>query len=152
MEEGAVIPKPAQTAWADFDEEQVQLFETLVSLLAAEQGWRERKSLFFRIIEKLREGFERNRREVGSNLPFMALLPVHLGAILERLGEERIEELEQAAFYLLSVHPEHQGAADAWLQATRERQKAFLKFLGANPFYATLFRAHEQYFLDTGPA
>jgi hypothetical protein len=152
MEEGVSVPKPAQTAWADFDEEQAQLFETLVSLLAAEPDWRDRKALFFKIIEKLRGGFEKNRRDVGSNLPFMALLPVHLGAILERLGEERIAEVEQAAFYLLSVHPEHQAAADAWLQETRDRQKAFMKFLGANPFYAALFRAHEQYFLDTGPA
>lgn len=152
MTEDAPIPirRPAQSAWDDFDDEQRGLFRTLVELLAAEPGWRERRPLFFRIVEKLRGGFEKNRRDVGSNLPFMALLPVHIAALLEGLAEEEVASLDQAAFYLLSAHPEHQEAADAWLRATRDRQKAFLKFLSANPFYAALYRAHEQYFSDPG--
>jgi hypothetical protein len=80
----------------------------------------------------------------------MALLPVHVAALLEGLAEEEVSSVDQAAFYLLSAHPEHQEAADAWLQATRERQKAFLKFLSANPFYAAQYRDHERYFSDPG--
>lgn len=144
------VRRPAQSAWDDFDGEQRGLFRTLVDLLAAEPSWRERRQLFLRIVEKLRGGFERNRRDAGSNLPFMALLPVHVAALLEGLAEEEVSSLDQAAFYLLSAHPEHQEAADAWLRATRDRQKAFLKFLSANPFYAALYQAHEQYFSDPG--
>lgn len=150
MEEGVAIRRPAQSAWDDFDPDQRDLFQTLVGLVAAEPDWRERKALLLRIVEKLRDGFESNRRQVGSNLPFMALLPVHMGAILERLEEEAVTSEEQAAFYLLSVHPEHQEAADAWLQGTRARQKGFLKFLNANPFYAALYRDYERYHSDTG--
>lgn len=67
------------------------------------------------------------------------VLPVFIGAVLERLGEERIVSAEQAAVYILSVHPEHYEAAEAWLEADIKNAKAFKKLLRADRRYATLF-------------
>ena len=67
------------------------------------------------------------------------VLPVFIGAVLERLGEERITSVEQAAVYILSVHPEHYGAAEDWLEADIKNAKAFKKLLRADRRYANLF-------------
>jgi len=143
--EAIPIPRPAQTVWEGLDEEERGLFSTLAELVAAEPDWTARRPLFLKIIEKLKAGFEANRRATGSTLPFMALLPAHVAAILERLDEGEMASVEQAAFYLLSVHPEHQGAADAWLQADRGRQRAYTEFVRKNPFYASVLAAHDRF-------
>ncbi|WP_448189363.1 hypothetical protein [Azospirillum sp. sgz301742] len=67
------------------------------------------------------------------------VLPVFIGAVLERLGEDRIVSAEQAAVYILSVHPEHYEAAEEWLQADIKNAKAFKKLLRADRRYAALF-------------
>ena len=67
------------------------------------------------------------------------VLPVFIGAVLERLGEDRITSAEQAAVYILSVHPEHYEAAEEWLEADIKNAKAFKKLLRADRRYATLF-------------
>lgn len=148
MEEPGTIAKPAQSIWEGFDDEERGLFETLAGLIAQEPDWKARKLLFLKIIEKLRDGFARNAQKFGSNLPFMTLLPSHVGALLERLDEPRIESVEQAAFYLLSIHPEHQAAAESWLASDRQGQKDFVRFVNANSFYAALYRSHEHYHGD----
>lgn len=70
---------------------------------------------------------------------YVHAVPVMLAAVLERLGESRIESMEQAAFYLLSEHPEHHDAAIAWLDADVKRMRAFRKFLRANRSYKRVF-------------
>jgi hypothetical protein len=142
------IARPAQSAWDGLDEDERGLFGSLAGFLADEPDWKARRPLFLKIIEKLKAGFERNRRAAGSDLPFMALLPAHVGAILERLAEEEVSSVEQAAFYLLSVHPEHQSAADAWLQADRHRQRDYADFVRRNPFYAALLESHDRFHGD----
>jgi hypothetical protein len=67
--------------------------------------------------------------------PFAVVAPVYIGAILERLDERSIDCLEQAAFYFLSTHPEHQDAANAWLAADPKRLRLFRTFIKANPGY-----------------
>jgi len=67
------------------------------------------------------------------------VLPVFIGAILERLEETELVCAEQAALYLLSAHPEHYEAAEAWLQADLKNTKAFKKLLRADRRYAALF-------------
>ena len=67
--------------------------------------------------------------------PFAVVVPLYVGAILERLEEPSIMCLEQAAFYFLSTHPEHQEAAKAWLEADPKRLSLFRKFIRANPGY-----------------
>jgi len=67
------------------------------------------------------------------------VLPVFIGAILERLGEERITCVEQAALYLLSAHDEHAAAAEQWLQEDIKHGKAFKKLLRSDRRYEALF-------------
>jgi hypothetical protein len=72
--------------------------------------------------------------------PFAIIAPVYIGAILERLGEQDIVCLEQAAFYFLSTHPEHQEAASEWIEADQKRLRLYQKFLRANPGYRDAVR------------
>lgn len=67
------------------------------------------------------------------------VLPVFIGAVLERLEETDLVCAEQAAFYLLSVHPEHYEAAENWLEADHKNAKAFKKLLRSDDAYAALF-------------
>ena len=144
------IPRPAQSAWDGFDDDQARLFGSLVEILSEEPTWKQRRTVFFQIIERLRKAFDRNRQEPESrgDLPFVAVLPLHIGAILERMAEEEMMSAEQAAFYLLSIHPEHQEAADRWIQGDKANLKAMMKFIDTNPFYASLRRSYEQYTAD----
>lgn len=66
---------------------------------------------------------------------FAEMAPLYLGAILERLGEKTITCIEQAAFYFISAHPEHQQAASDWIGADPRHLQQFRKFLNANPSY-----------------
>jgi hypothetical protein len=61
-----------------------------------------------------------------------------IGGILEKLAEPEISSVEQAAFYVLSAHPEHQEAAERWVEADPKHMKAFRKFLKANRYYKNL--------------
>ncbi|HYD66964.1 hypothetical protein [Azospirillum sp.] len=67
------------------------------------------------------------------------VLPMFIGAILERLGEERITCVEQAALYLLSAHDEHALAAEQWLQEDFKHGKEFKKLLRTDRRYESLF-------------
>ncbi len=82
------------------------------------------------------DGEDEEDQDVGASAE---VLPVFIGAVLERLGEDRITSVEQAAVYILSVHPEHYGAAEDWLQADIKNAKAFKKLLRADRHYANLF-------------
>ena len=144
------IAKPAQSACEGFDEDQTRLFDSLVEILSDEPSWKQRRPVFFQIIERLRKAFDRNRQdpESRSDIPFIAVLPLHIGAILEKMEEEEMISVDQAAFYLLSIHPEHQQAADQWLQLDKANLKAMTKLIDTNPFYAALNRSYEQYSAD----
>ena len=78
----------------------------------------------------------------GGDLPtkFGEVLPFYVGAILERLGEERIASAEQAAIYVLSIHPEHQAAAEAWMMADPKNAKAVRKVVRGDKRFATLLK------------
>ncbi|MGQ9366727.1 hypothetical protein [Azospirillum sp. ST 5-10] len=77
--------------------------------------------------------------EDGEAAPPPDLLPMFIGAILERLDEPRITCAEQAGFYLLSVQPEHVEAAEAWLEEAPENTEALRTLLDGDATYATLF-------------
>lgn len=68
---------------------------------------------------------------------FADVLPFYVGAVLERLGETKIERPEQAAFYLLSCHPEHTEAAQSWLEKGAN-MKRFQKFVDETPDYEAI--------------
>ncbi|HYG91891.1 MAG TPA: hypothetical protein VD978_37210 [Azospirillum sp.] len=71
---------------------------------------------------------------------FGELLPFYVGAILETLGEERIASAEQAAVYVLSIHPEHQAAAEAWMMADPRNAKAVRKVVRGDKRFAALLK------------
>lgn len=78
----------------------------------------------------------------GGDLPatFGEVLPLYIGAILERLAEERIASAEQAAVYVLSIHPEHQAAAEAWMTADPRNAKAVRKVARGDRRFASLLK------------
>jgi hypothetical protein len=80
----------------------------------------------------------------ANEIAFLTGLPTYVGAVLEMLDEREIIAVEQAAFYHLSAHPEHQRAADAWFDADIRNDKAFRKFLRANRDYSDLLDRFEE--------
>lgn len=71
------------------------------------------------------------------------LLPIVLGAVLETLDEGFISSAEQAAVYVLSIQPEHQQAAEAWMETDRRNWKAVQRILKSDEVYAALVDAME---------
>lgn len=80
----------------------------------------------------------------ANEIAFLTGLPTYVGAVLEMLDEREVTTVEQAAFYHLSAHPEHQRAADAWFDADIRNDKAFRKFLRANRDYSDLLDRFEE--------
>jgi hypothetical protein len=79
----------------------------------------------------------------ADELTFLSAMPAFVGSILEILDEQAIASVEQAAFYHLSAHPEHQEAAENWFDADPRHETAFRKFLRANRDYADLLDRFE---------
>ena len=76
---------------------------------------------------------------------FAEVLPFYVGAVLERLGETKLERPEQAAFYLLSCHPEHTEAAQSWLQEGGNL-KRFQKFVDDTPDYEAILEMMDEHY------
>ncbi|CAO3418751.1 hypothetical protein [Azospirillum endophyticum] len=74
----------------------------------------------------------------GGPEDFRRVLPIYVGAILERLAEKTIASPEQAAIYLLSIHPEHQAAAEAWMLADPRNGKSVRKLMRGDRRYRQL--------------
>ncbi|BAI71067.1 hypothetical protein AZL_004290 [Azospirillum sp. B510] len=69
---------------------------------------------------------------------FRRVLPIYVGAILEGLREADISSAEQAGFYILSIHPEHQAAAERWMLADPRNGKALRKLMRTDRRYRQL--------------
>jgi hypothetical protein len=80
----------------------------------------------------------------ANEIAFLTGLPTYVGTVLELLDESEINSVEQAAFYHLSAHGEHQRAADAWFEADHRNDTAFRKFLRANRDYSDLLDRFEE--------
>ncbi|WP_158043571.1 hypothetical protein [Skermanella pratensis] len=78
---------------------------------------------------------------------FADVLPFYVGAVLERLGETKIERPEQAAFYLLSCHPEHTEAAQSWLEKGTN-MKRFQKFVDDTPDYEAILEMLDERYAE----
>jgi hypothetical protein len=76
---------------------------------------------------------------------FAEMLPFYVGAVLERLDEKSLESPEQAAYYMLSCHPEHIEAAEGWLQAGNNMDR-FRTFVEETPDYGTLLEMMEEFY------
>ncbi|MBP2300048.1 hypothetical protein [Azospirillum picis] len=76
--------------------------------------------------------------QAGGPEDFRKVLPLYVGAILEGLGETELSSPEQAAIYLLSIHPEHQAAAEAWMLADPRHGKAVRRLMRSDRRYRQL--------------
>ncbi|CBS85692.1 hypothetical protein [Azospirillum lipoferum] len=74
----------------------------------------------------------------GGPEDFRKVLPLYVGAILERLAEKMVSSPEQAAIYLLSIHPEHQAAAEGWMLADPRNGKSVRKLMRTDRRYRQL--------------
>ncbi|CAO3405762.1 hypothetical protein [Azospirillum largimobile] len=74
----------------------------------------------------------------GGPEDFRKVLPLYVGAILEGLKETDIASPEQAAIYLLSIHPEHQAAAEAWMLADPRNGKSVRRLMRTDRRYRQL--------------
>ncbi|PWC75619.1 hypothetical protein [Azospirillum sp. TSH64] len=74
----------------------------------------------------------------GGPEDFRKVLPLYVGAILEGMQETVIASPEQAAIYLLSIHPEHQAAAEAWMLADPRNGKSVRKLMRTDRRYRQL--------------
>ncbi len=74
----------------------------------------------------------------GGPADFRNVLPLYVGAILEGLSETTITNPEQAAIYRLSIHPEHQAAAEGWMLADPRNGKAVRRLMRAARRYRQL--------------
>lgn len=74
----------------------------------------------------------------GGPEDFRRVLPLYVGAILEGLKETVIASPEQAAIYLLSIHPEHQAAAEAWMLADPRNGKSVRRLMRTDHRYRQL--------------
>lgn len=74
----------------------------------------------------------------GGPEDFRRVLPLYVGAILEGLKETVIASPEQAAIYLLSIHPEHQAAAEAWMLADPRNGKSVRRLMRTDRRYRQL--------------
>ena len=74
----------------------------------------------------------------GGPEDFRRVLPLYVGAILERLNETSVTSPEQASIYLLSIHPEHQAAAEGWMLADPRNGKSVRKLMRTDRRYRQL--------------
>jgi hypothetical protein len=154
----AILPVAIETPELSFydsieDDGFRDLLDHLHGKVAEAANWKVRKKVFLDLIRGLyllhhvelgageSEGQEETARlfhDEDHDRRFIGNLPFFVAAILEKLDEKEIACVEQAAFYLISAHLEHQGAADRWLGDDYKRLKQFKKFLRDNRYYAAI--------------
>jgi len=88
--------------------------------------------------------------DVASPADFRNVLPLYVGAILEGLNEEAVTSPEQAAIYILSIHPEHQAAAEQWMLADPRNGKAVRKLMRSDRRYRQLMDRMADHWRKTG--
>lgn len=159
------IQPPARSLRADLDEALCAQIDALAGRVAAGANWKVRRKTLFDLIGALevlaamtdaqRAALVRRLDERGGTPPpdpeapgeaeagappppAEALILFYTGAILERLGEERIATPEQALAYSLSIHPEHGQSVIDWMNADIRNAKALRKLMRADRAYRAL--------------
>ncbi len=134
------------------DESLRRFFDEMAKQVMESKSWKTRKKVMLDVIRSfqlfchgtLGDGDDAagdGEEDAGPDELFYNMLPLVIGVILEKLAEKSITCIEQVAFYLLSGHPEHSKAADAWIGDDYKRMKAYRKFLRANRYYKETIEA-----------
>ncbi len=145
------IATPARSVFATSPEKLRPFLEGLAARVAGSANWLVRKKTICDLLLGLDAFFalpaaERRALLADGGGPeedgtdegpadFRRVLPLYVGAILEGLAEKNISEPEQAAIYLLSIHPEHQAAAEGWMLADPRHGKAVRKLMRSDRRY-----------------
>src|SRR4051794_14217877 len=140
-----LIPSLTKSVYSDVsDDGYRKTFDELSTKLSTENNWFARKKLLLDTLQALEIVIQyenmtaRDAGEKVDGIPrkeFLKVVPYFIGGILEKLAEHEISSAEQAAFYVLSSHSEHQEAAEHWVDASPKNMKAFRKFLKSNMYY-----------------
>ena len=138
------IPPLTKSVYSDVSDDSYRsTFDELSARLAAENNWFARKKLLLNTLKALEIVIQHENltaRKAGekvedSRAEFLKVVPYFIGGILEKLAEPEISSVEQAAFYVLSAHPEHQEAAERWVEADPKHMKAFRnRYCPGSPF------------------
>jgi len=166
------IPRPAEPAYDEASPEMRALIDQVVSELQGLPDWTQRPPVLVEMVDALdlaindaeeeEEGVddealsaevedepdadaEAETDEEDLEDGFAEIVTFYMGAVLERLEEQEITGPEQVAFYLLSCHPEHLEAAQAWLDQPGNEER-FLAFVEANPDYDAILELVEDYY------
>lgn len=152
----AIIEKPERSVSETSPEKLKPFLEGLAQKVGAGANWMVRKKIICDLLLGLDSFFALPAAERQAMLAddadrsgdetqiddgpadFRNVLPLYVGAILERLGETTISVPEQAAVYLLSIHPEHQTAAERWMLADVRNAKAVRKLVRGDRRYRQL--------------
>lgn len=148
------IDKPARSVFETSPEKLRPFLEGLAERVSGGPNWLVRKKTVCDLLLGLDAFFalpaaERSallaeggapEEESTDNGPadFRKVLPLYVGAILEGLDESALTGPEQAAVYLLSIHPEHQAAAERWMLEDPRNGKAVRKLMRTDRRYRQL--------------
>lgn len=159
------IAPPARSVFETSPEKLRPFLEGLGDRVAGGANWMVRKKTvcdlllgldaFFALPAAERQvlmGRPEEEAETGENGPadFRNVLPLYVGAMLERLAEPAVTSAEQAAIYLLSIHPEHQGAAEQWMLADPRNGKAVKRILRTDRRYRQLMDRMAEHWKTVG--
>ncbi|MCW2249100.1 hypothetical protein M2352_004760 [Azospirillum fermentarium] len=84
----------------------------------------------------------------NERVEFAELLPMYIAAVLETLNEPAITSAEQAALYILSIHPEHYEAAEAWMLADPRNGKTVRRIMRNDKRLDSLLRMVDAHLLE----
>ena len=134
------IAQPEKSVYRDVtDDGYREIFDAITAELLKQDNWFGRKKQFITSLRSLEYIIS---KETGSRGPddgpwrnFVRVVPYFVAGILEKFAETKITTVEQMAFYALSVHLEHQDAADRWVKESPKHWKAFKSFARANRYY-----------------
>jgi len=85
----------------------------------------------------------------NETVDFAELLPMYIAAVLEKLNEPAITSAEQAAIYILSIHPEHYEAAEAWMLQDPRNGKAVRRIMRNDKRLDSLLRIVDAHLLES---
>ncbi|WP_448204026.1 hypothetical protein [Azospirillum sp. sgz302134] len=148
------IPKPARSVFETSPEKLQPFLRSLGARVSGGANWMVRKKTvcdlllgldaFFALPGDERRALMADGADGGADdgetgpADFRKVLPLYVGAILEGLDEDAITGPEQAAIYILSIHPEHQDAADRWMLSDPRNGKAVRKLMRTDRRYRQL--------------
>ncbi|MBP2295182.1 hypothetical protein [Azospirillum rugosum] len=166
---GTAIAKPARSVFETSPEKLQPFLRSLAARVSGGANWMVRKKTvcdlllgldaFFALPAEERRtlmgaGDEKGTtdKDVSGPADFRNVLPLYVGAILEGLDETAVTGPEQAAIYMLSIHPEHQMAAEEWMLRDPRNGKAVRKLMRSDRRYRQLMDRMADHWKKAGRA